>query len=129
MALVGIYAAVLALLYLVLTFRTILLRGKFKAALGDGKQELLQRAIRVHGNFNEYVPLGLVLLMLVASNAGPAALIHSAGAALVLGRLVHALGVSRTPEPLVLRQVGMVLTISSFVLSAGFLLLHQFTAA
>ncbi|HMW46880.1 MAG TPA: MAPEG family protein, partial [Cellvibrionaceae bacterium] len=66
MAIVGIYAGVLALLYMVLTFRTIYLRGKFKAALGDGKQELLQRAIRVHGNFNEYVPLGLVLLLLVA---------------------------------------------------------------
>ncbi len=124
MSIVGIYAALLALLYMVLTFRTILLRGKFKAALGDGKQEQLQRAIRVHGNFNEYVPLGLVLLWLVAANQAPNYLIHGLGAALLTGRLLHALGVSRSPEPLILRQVGMVLTIGSIITSAGFLLVH-----
>lgn len=124
MAIVGLYAGVLALLYIVLTFRTIILRGKFKAALGDGKQELLQRAIRVHGNFNEYVPLGLVLLFLVAANQAPNYLIHILGAALLLGRLLHALGVSRSPEPLILRQIGMVLTTGSIITSAGFLLVH-----
>ncbi|HMW50064.1 MAG TPA: MAPEG family protein, partial [Cellvibrionaceae bacterium] len=76
------------------------------------------------GNFNEYVPLGLVLLLLVAANQAPNYLIHSLGAALLTGRLLHALGVSRSPEPLILRQVGMVLTTGSIITSAGFLLVH-----
>ncbi|HEY6530313.1 MAG TPA: MAPEG family protein [Cellvibrionaceae bacterium] len=129
MRIVGFYAGCLALLYLVLTLRTIVLRGKLKVALGDGKQEPLQRAIRVHANFNEYVPIGLILLFLIASSGSPALLIHGLGIALLLGRLLHALGVSRTPEPFVLRQAGMVLTIGSILVSAGYLLLQFFMFA
>ncbi|RYZ87513.1 MAG: glutathione metabolism protein [Moraxellaceae bacterium] len=128
MLIVGFYAASLALLYLVLTFRTIFLRGKLRVALGDGKQEPLQRAIRVHANFNEYVPLGLILLFLVASSGSPILLLHGLGVALLLGRLLHALGVSRSPEPLILRQLGMVLTIGSILVSAGFLLVRSITS-
>jgi uncharacterized protein len=129
MRIVGFYAGCLALLYLVLTLRTIVLRGKLKVALGDGKQESLRRAIRVHGNFNEYVPIGLILLFLVASSSSPALLIHGLGIALLFGRLLHASGVSRTPEPFVLRQAGMVLTIGSILVSAGYLLLQFFVFA
>jgi uncharacterized protein len=122
MLIIGFYAGALALLYLVLTFRTIFLRGKLRVALGDGKQESLQRAIRAHANFAEYVPLALILLVLIASNSSPTLLIHGLGLALLLGRLLHALGVSRTPEPLVLRQAGMVLTIGCILVSAVYLL-------
>jgi uncharacterized protein len=128
MLIVGFYAASLALLYLVLTFRTIFLRGKLRVAPGDGKQEPLQRAIRVHANFNEYVPLGLILLFLVASSGSSILLLHGLGVALLLGRLLHALGVSRSPEPLILRQLGMVLTIGSILVSAGFLLVRSITS-
>lgn len=122
MLIVGFYAGILALLYLVLTFRTIFLRGKMRVSLGDGKQELLQRAIRAHANFNEYVPLALILLFLVASSGSANFLVHTLGSALLFGRLLHALGVSRVPEPLMLRQVGMVLTASSILVAASYLL-------
>ncbi|HRH78340.1 MAG TPA: MAPEG family protein [Cellvibrionaceae bacterium] len=129
MLIVGFYAACLALLYMVLTFRTIFLRGKFKRALGDGNHEPLQRAIRVHANFNEYVPLGLVLLSVLAAHQASAYLLHGLGAALLVGRLLHALGVSRSPEPLILRQVGMVLTTGSILVSAGNLVLFFLAGA
>jgi uncharacterized protein len=122
MQIIGIYAGALAMLFALLTFRTIALRKRFKVSLGDGGEELLKRAIRAHANFTESAPLALILLMLLAANASSTWVIHLAGAALVVGRLCHALGVSRSPEPFILRQVGMVLTLGSILSSGGYLL-------
>lgn len=123
MHIVALYAGLLALLYLVLTFRTIVLRGRLRVTLGDGGNEALQRAIRAHANFGEYVPLALVLQLLLASTGASATLLHGLGAALLLGRLMHALGVSRVPEPLPLRMAGMVLTTGTLAVSGVLLVI------
>ena len=122
MKIVILYASLLSLLYLALTFRTILLRRKLRAALGDAGDKSLQRAIRAHANFGEYVPLALVLLILVEGSGASWLMVHSLGAALLLGRLLHALGISRVREPLPLRMVGMVLTITCLLVSGVYLL-------
>jgi uncharacterized protein len=121
MHIVILYAALLALLYLVLTFRTILLRGKRRVLLGDGGDQALLRAIRAHANFAEYVPFALILLLLVEGTGASAVTVHALGAALLLGRLLHALGVSRLREPLPLRMAGMVLTTGSLLVCAALL--------
>jgi len=118
-----LYAALLTLLYLVLTFRTILLRGKMRVALGDGGSPALQRAIRAHANFAEYAPFAIVLLFLVEAAGAGIMMIHALGLALLVGRLLHALGVSRLREPLPLRQAGMVLTTTCLFVSSVYLLL------
>ena len=123
MHIVALYAGLLALLYLVLSFRTIVLRVRLRVSLGDGGSEALQRAIRAHANFGEYVSLALVLQVLLASTGASATLLHGLGAALLLGRLLHAIGVSRVPEPLSLRMVGMVLTTGTLAASGVLLVI------
>ena len=59
-----LYAALLALLFVVLSGRVIKQRLKHQVGLGDGGQPALVRAIRVHGNFIENVPLALLLLLM-----------------------------------------------------------------
>ena len=103
-----LYAALVTLLYLVLTFRTIVLRGRLRVALGDGNDKALQRAIRAHANLGEYAPLALLLLYMAEVAGARPATVHALGAALLLGRLLHALGISRVREPLPLRMAGMV---------------------
>jgi len=124
MHIVILYAALLALLYLVLTFRTIVLRGRFRVALGDGGNQALQRAIRAHANFAEYAPLAIVLLVLVEGSGAHTLTVHALGATLLLGRLLHALGVSRLREPLPLRMAGMVLTTGCLFISSAYLLVY-----
>jgi uncharacterized protein len=41
------------------------LRKQFKVLIGDAGHERLLRASRAHGNFAEYVPIALILLLLV----------------------------------------------------------------
>ncbi len=105
----ALYAGMLAILFIVLSFRVIAKRNQYKVAIGSNGEELLQRAIRVHANFAEYVPFAL-LLMFFAEYSGLAPLyLHILGIALLLGRLSHAYGVSQQKEPLKFRVFGMLL--------------------
>ncbi len=118
-----LYAAVVTLLFLILTFRTILLRGRYKAILGDASQPALQRAIRAHANLAEYAPLALLLMVLVESNGAAPTTVHALGSAFLLGRVLHAISVSRVREPLPLRMAGMVLTTGVLIVSSVLLLI------
>ncbi|MDP4537027.1 MAPEG family protein [Alkalimonas collagenimarina] len=112
------YAGLLTIVFIVLSFRVIAKRNQYKVALGSNGQELLQRAVRVHANFAEYVPFAL-LLMFLAEYSGLAPMyLHVMGIALFIGRLSHAYGVSQQPEPLKFRVFGMVLTLLVMLLAA-----------
>jgi uncharacterized membrane protein YecN with MAPEG domain len=51
------------------------------------------RAVRAHGNAAEWVPLGLILLLVIElSGAGTRFTLHLAGGTLLLGRVLHAAG-------------------------------------
>lgn len=113
-----LYAALLALLFLVLSQRAIAARRRARLALGVGDDPALLRAIRVHGNFAEYVPFALLLIMLLELQAAPALLLHALGAALVLARLAHAIGVARDPEPFRYRIIGTALTFTTIGVAA-----------
>ena len=93
-----IYAALLALIYVLLSIRTLGLRRKLKIPIGDGGNKLMLRAIRVHANFGEYVPLGVILLMACEMLAAPTLLVHALGMTLLTGRLLHAFGLSNEAE-------------------------------
>jgi len=61
MTILPIYAALLALLFVLLSIRTIRTRHSRGVALGHGDDPAMLRAMRVHANFAEYVPLALLL--------------------------------------------------------------------
>jgi uncharacterized protein len=55
--------------------------------------ETLRRPVRAHGNAAEWVPIGLVLLLVLeASGAGNRFWLHLLGGSFFLGRVLHALG-------------------------------------
>jgi uncharacterized protein len=88
-----VYISFLILFYLALTLRVIYLRRLFRIGLGDGGNPQLQKSIRVHGNFQEFVPLTLVLLIALEINKIHPYFIHFLGTLLILGRIIHAIGV------------------------------------
>jgi uncharacterized membrane protein YecN with MAPEG domain len=128
MSVTPLYAGLLALLFLVLSQRAIRARRQARLALGAGDDPALLRAIRVHGNFAEYVPLALLLLLLLELQLAPALsqpaallpalLLHGLGATLLLGRLLHAIGVARAPEQFRYRIGGMILTLTMIGVTA-----------
>ena len=117
-SIVPFYAALLAALYIFLSVRVIRMRVKDQIGLGDRNNLRLQRAIRVHGNFAEYVPLALILAAFVELQQYSPWIIHLLCLALIIGRVVHAYGVSQEREDYRLRVVGMGLTFATIALAA-----------
>jgi uncharacterized protein len=107
-----LWASLLAFLYLWLAAQVIRARYRTRTALGSGGDAGLERAIRAHANFAEYVPLILVLLVMAELQGAASWLLHLCGAALLVGRALHGFGISRTDEVLALRSSGMALTLT-----------------
>ncbi len=113
-----IYAALLALLFFALSVRTLRLRRQLKIGLGDEGNRRMLRAIRVHSNFAEYVPMSLVLILLVELRGTSVWAVHALCIGLLFGRIVHAFGVSQDAEKFAFRIVGIALTFTCIVSSA-----------
>ena len=95
MTVMSLYAGILGLIYLALSYRVVAFRRSQKVGLGDGDNVDLQRAIRVHANFMEYVPLCLILMFLLEQSHNSNVQTHVFGAVLVIARLLHAYGLGK----------------------------------
>jgi uncharacterized membrane protein YecN with MAPEG domain len=120
-----LYAAILGLLFLVLSIRVIAARRASGVAIGVGGQAELERRARVHANFAEYVPLSLILMLMVEVVGYSLWMSHTLGAALVVGRVVHAFGVSQQEENFIFRVTGMAITLT-IIGTAAFLLIISY---
>lgn len=123
-----LYAALLALLLMLLSARVSLLRRATGTPFGPGEDPRLARAIRAQANFVEYAPMALLLLLLLEAQGSPPGLLHILGGAILGGRVLHALGISPEPERLILRQLGMVLTFGALGVGAAMLLYGLFSS-
>ncbi|WNC69887.1 MAPEG family protein [Thalassotalea nanhaiensis] len=94
--LTGFYGGILAILYIALTFKVIGLRKKHSVGIGDGENSELAKAIRIHGNFSEYVPIALILFAAFELNGGSAQMLHLLGGLLVTARFLHAIGLGKS---------------------------------
>ncbi len=106
----ALYASLAGLLLLFLSFRVVRWRRKLSVGLGDGGQENLLRAQRAQANFTEYVPIALILLAVAESQVLTGWLLHTAGAVLLLARLLHAWGLSQSSGRSFGRYWGTLLT-------------------
>ena len=120
-----VYAALLAIIFVFLSIRIIRQRHKLKIGLGDAGNKDMQRAVRVHANFAEYVPVGLLMIYLVEQSGVYAWFAHALCLGLLLGRLSHAYGVSQSKENFRFRIAGMSLTFAVLLASAVHLLWVQ----
>ncbi len=123
MQILPLYASILTLLYVALSIRTLRLRRTLRIAIGDAGNERMLRAMRVHSNFAEYVPLGLIMIYLVETLGAQPLLVHGLCLCLLAGRAAHAFGVSRLKEDYRFRVAGMALTFTALIVSAAWLLI------
>ena len=110
-----LYAGLLALLFLALTVRVMLKRRELGHMFGSGGDPDFERIIRAHGNFVEYAPLGILLLLIIELIGAPNLLVHLLGLTLLIGRLAHAAGVAGRAQIVPLRAIGIVLTLLSLL--------------
>ncbi len=113
-----LYAGLLGLWFLLLSIHVIRFRWA-GISLGDGGRPEVNRAIRGHGNFAEYVPLVLLLMALLETGGVIAPwVIHLIGLMLLIGRVLHAIALSFTQRWMPGRIGGMVLTFAALTLAS-----------
>lgn len=91
------YAGLLGLLLIALSAQVVLARRRFRVGLGAGSEAGLQQAIRVQANFVEYVPFATLLLVIAEVQGLSLGAIHAAGVLLVVSRVLHAIGLAKSP--------------------------------
>ena len=122
----SLYAALLALVAVVLTGMVGYARSKTTIALGDGGDPGLVVASRRHMNFVENVPLALLLIAMVELDGGSRTWVHVLGGTLLVARLVHPFGINLETAKTWQRGVGAFATLIVIVAAAGTLLWQHF---
>jgi uncharacterized membrane protein YecN with MAPEG domain len=112
------------ILLLVLSVLVVRQRRQHRVVLGDADIPALTQAVRAFGNASEYVPAGLVALVALALCGAHPMVVHVAGLTLLLGRLIHAFGLSRSGGASLPRAAGVVLTWLAYILCAVALIFY-----
>ncbi|AWN75574.1 MAPEG family protein [Legionella anisa] len=104
-------SSLLALGYMYLAIQVIKLRRKHKVAFGCKEFTDLEMAIRAHGNFSEYIPLTLILLLCAEANQANWIVLLTLVFFFILGRIVHAYAFLKEKHRLKCRIQGMTITV------------------
>jgi len=104
------------ILLLVLSMLVVRQRRRHQIELGHGDIPELDRAIRAFGNASEYVPAGLVAVVVLAMAGAPILVIHAMGLTLLTGRIIHAFGLSRSGAASLARAAGVLITWLAYIL-------------
>ena len=122
------YSALSAIILIFLSIKIIQNRRASKVPLGNEGDDFLQRKIRAHGNFIEYTPFFLIMLLLAEMAGLNKYFIHFFGIIFMVGRASHAYGIiiaEVRAKNFLFRQAGMFSTF--FCLSSlALILLFQF---
>jgi uncharacterized membrane protein YecN with MAPEG domain len=98
-------ASALVLVYMVLLVRIGQLRFRHHISIGDGGNADLLCRMRTQANFVEYVPLLLLFMAMFEAEGVSRQELSIAGGALVVFRILHAIGMPR-PAPNPFRAIG-----------------------
>jgi len=82
--------------------------------LGASPDDMLERAVRAHGNLAEYAPIMLILLYLLEALPGTSVTpttLHVLGGSFLLGRLMHRICFGFMTSSMPLRIGGTALTL------------------
>ena len=113
----GFYAALNALIMLVLGVLVTRARVVTKVDIGDGGKPEMAGPLRAHANNAEWTPMALLLVWaLTQFPNGSIWLIHAVGAPLTIGRILHGIGLSGDTGPGPLRFLGMILTWIAYII-------------
>ena len=101
------YAGVLGLMLVVLTYNVLYHHVRAAIEVEGGSDELSTRIGRVQGNFTEYVPTGLALMLALEWSGCPDAFVFIGGGLFTVGRILHAWGLTTNAFASFGRVVGI----------------------
>ena len=118
------WTALLLILMMTLSVLTVRQRQAHKVPIGHGDMPSVEAAVRAFGNASEYIPAGIGALAVLAIAGASPLIVHVIGGLLFVGRVAHAVGMSRTTGLSAGRVAGMTFTWLAYVFAAVALLLY-----
>jgi hypothetical protein len=109
----AITAGVLIIAQMALLWATVLVRRRVRQSLGEGTDPALTRAVRRHGNFAENAAIFVVSLALAETLGAARWFVATLAALFVLGRILHAIGLSQANTVNPWRVGGVFATITA----------------
>lgn len=119
MIITSLYAALVVILFLILSWRVISHRRSEKISLGHADDETLLRRSRAQANCAEYAPFGILMMAIAETLSAHPLLLHLMGVLLLAGRIIHAYGVGGPGMNFRWRTWGMILTLMSLAIGAA----------
>ncbi|MEO0882537.1 MAG: MAPEG family protein [Pseudomonadota bacterium] len=107
MNIAALYIAVNVLIIVLLSVRVVGGRTAKRISLGTGDDKDMEVRIRSQANATEYIPIGMISLVVLVVLGAPNWILHTLGGAFTLGRIIHPIGMA---GPLIARQLGTVFT-------------------
>ncbi len=114
-----LYAMALAVLMLILWVNVSKSRAAKSISIGDGGDVEMHEKIRRHGNFIEWVPFVLLLMLMAELRGLGAPWLHAAGILLLVSRAVHPFGLRADRPAAALRIVGNSGSLLALVISVA----------
>lgn len=105
-----VYAGLLGIMLVTLSWRIMRMRARLEVMVGDGGERDLNVAVRMQGNFIEYVPMALMLLYFNEALGWNAWIIHGLAILLIAARVAHVHGMSQENAMGVGRRLGARMT-------------------
>lgn len=118
------WAGLCLILLVVLSVLVTRQRRKHSVVIGDGGVPDLERAIRAFGNATEYVPAALAGLGILGLAGAHPLVVHPVGFLLFAGRVMHAVGLSRSSGVSWLRTYGVLATWVAYIALAAALIFY-----
>ncbi len=88
----ALYGALNAIFNIALAARIPSARGKHRVSMGTGESKELLTLVRAHGNNAEFMPLGVLMLLIAELSGGSSMWLHALGGSLLVTRVAHAIG-------------------------------------
>ncbi|TXM67862.1 glutathione S-transferase [Methylobacterium sp. WL12] len=123
----ALFASLLGLLFVGLSAWVMGGRVRGNVLLGDGGRDALQRRIRSHGNFSEYVPMALGLVALLEAGGTRHWIVVSLLTILLVARLLHPVGMrapENSPRQFACRGGGIIATLLVTLVAAILLIIR-----
>lgn len=122
----SLYVLPLIPIFLTLFMRVSARRSELKTSIGHADDASLHQRIRQHGNFVEWVPLVLILMLLAEAQGGNSIALHVAGGFLVVGRVLHPIGLRADNANHPLRIIGNSLNLLAVVILTLLIAMSRF---
>ena len=118
----ALYAALLAIVMMVLRTLVTIVRARTGISIDHNGNMALAERIRWHGNFIENVPMALILMGAAETGGAPTMLLNASGSILLAARLAHPFGLRHDNAKAPLRIISGIGTTASMLLTIGYIL-------